>query len=78
MKQESLWVCPLCHTDAGGPVKTCPSCQCNLLLLAKLRMESLHALQRAENIKASILAMVPPLKEKTSLLRRLLSLRLNR
>lgn len=35
---ESLWICPLCSAEHPSPVINCNRCQCQLLLLAKIKL----------------------------------------
>ena len=56
----SLWKCPLCFIEAKGPTKSCSQCGCNLLLLAKIKIEAWQALARAEEARALFLSHGPP------------------
>jgi len=35
---ESLWICPLCSAEHPSPVITCRRCQCQLLLINKIKL----------------------------------------
>ena len=35
---ENLWICPLCSAEHPNPVITCRRCQCQLLLLNKIKL----------------------------------------
>lgn len=35
---ENLWICPLCSAEHSIPVVTCQRCQCQLLLLNKIKV----------------------------------------
>ncbi len=85
LNSPSLWQCPVCRTDAEKPTSRCRRCGCNLLLLAKIKIESWQAIARAEEAKSRFLftfppvaspALVPPLpieKKPVSMLKKLKS-----
>ncbi len=35
---ESLWICPLCSAEHPAPVIVCSRCDCQLLLLNKIKL----------------------------------------
>lgn len=35
---ENLWICPLCSAEHATPVITCYRCECQLLLLNKIKL----------------------------------------
>lgn len=35
---ENLWICPLCSAEHPSPVIICHRCQCQLLLLNKIKL----------------------------------------
>jgi hypothetical protein len=35
---ETLWICPLCSAEHLGPVILCHRCECQLLLLNKMKL----------------------------------------
>jgi ribosomal protein L40E len=35
---ENLWICPLCSAEHPSPVITCRRCQCQILLLNKIKL----------------------------------------
>lgn len=43
---ENLWICPLCSAEHPNPVITCRRCQCQLLLLNKIKLTA-HSLRIA-------------------------------
>lgn len=43
---ENLWICPLCSAEHLSPVITCYRCQCQLLLLNKIKLTA-YALSQA-------------------------------
>lgn len=85
LNSPTLWQCPVCRTDAEKPTSRCRRCGCNLLLLAKIKIESWQAIARAEEAKSRFLFTFPqvvspvsvqvvPLEEKpVSLLKKLKS-----
>lgn len=35
---ENLWICPLCSAEHPSPVITCRRCECQILLLNKIKL----------------------------------------
>lgn len=35
---ENLWICPLCSAEHPNPVITCRRCECQILLLNKIKL----------------------------------------
>jgi hypothetical protein len=35
---DNLWICPLCSAEHPSPVITCRRCECQLLLLNKIKL----------------------------------------
>ena len=60
LNSPSLWQCPVCRADAEKPTSRCLRCGCNLLLLAKIKIESWLAIARAEEAKSRFLFALPP------------------
>jgi hypothetical protein len=50
---ENLWICPLCSAEHPSPVITCHRCQCQLLLLNKIKLMA-HFLRQAGYIELSL------------------------
>lgn len=42
---ETLWVCPLCSAEHPSPVIVCRRCECQLLLLNKIKLTAYHLRQ---------------------------------
>ena len=43
---ENLWICPLCSGEHPAPVITCQRCECQVLLLNKIKLTALSLSQR--------------------------------
>lgn len=39
---ENLWICPLCSAEHPSPVITCHRCECQLLLLNKIKLTAYY------------------------------------
>lgn len=37
---ENLWICPLCSAEHPSPVITCRRCECQLLLINKIKLKA--------------------------------------
>jgi hypothetical protein len=37
---ENLWICPICSAEHSTPVITCYRCECQILLLNKIKLTS--------------------------------------
>lgn len=43
---ENLWICPLCSAEHPSPVIVCQRCECQILLLNKIKLIA-HKLKQA-------------------------------
>lgn len=43
---ENLWICPLCSAEHPSPVINCRRCECQLLLLNKIKLTA-HELRHS-------------------------------
>lgn len=50
---ESLWICPLCSAEHPAPVVTCRRCDCQLLLLNKIKLTA-YSLRQAGYLELSL------------------------
>lgn len=50
---ESLWICPLCSAEHAGPVITCHRCECQILLLNKIKLTAYSLQHRGHSELAS-------------------------
>jgi hypothetical protein len=39
---ENLWICPLCLAEHAEPVITCHRCECQMLLLNKIKLTAYY------------------------------------
>ena len=46
---ESLWICPLCSAEHPSPVIVCRRCECQLLLLNKIKLTAYFLRQKGYN-----------------------------
>lgn len=42
---ENLWICPVCSAEHPSPVIICRRCECQLLLLNKIKLTAYHLQQ---------------------------------
>ncbi|WP_068468169.1 hypothetical protein [Candidatus Protochlamydia phocaeensis] len=42
---ENLWICPLCSAEHAEPVIVCRRCECQLLLLNKIKLTAIQLRQ---------------------------------
>jgi hypothetical protein len=42
---ENLWICPLCSAEHPYPVIVCYRCECQILLLNKIKLTAYHLQQ---------------------------------
>jgi hypothetical protein len=49
---ENLWICPICSVEYSAPVITCYRCECQILLLNKIKITA-YKLHKAGYIELS-------------------------
>ncbi len=42
---ENLWICPICSAEHPSPVIVCRRCECQILLLIKIKLTALRLRQ---------------------------------
>lgn len=50
---ENLWICPLCSAEHPSPVITCRRCECQLLLLNKIKLTA-RTLRQTGHVELSL------------------------